>query len=200
MPLPPLSPAVGGRSIGLSALEPADLIVSTTSARLSRAIRSTTGSAVSHAMLYTGHGQVVEAIGDGVVHRAVAAAVGGGTLAVAFRHPWVTPGMAQAIVSFARSQVGKGYDYRGLAAQAGYRLDRWFFCRVARIEDCDERAARNNLWLASGTQFFCSELVAEAYRQAGLPLVQGSSTSASPQDLVQAWISGALLYVGHLVA
>ena len=50
MTLPPLSPAAGGRCIAESALNVADIIVSTTNAKISKAIRAATGSQVSHAM------------------------------------------------------------------------------------------------------------------------------------------------------
>lgn len=53
MPIP-LDPGRGGRSVGPEALQIGDIIVSTTSAAISRAIRVGTGSEVSHAMLYIG--------------------------------------------------------------------------------------------------------------------------------------------------
>lgn len=65
----PLDPGVGGQSIDENALSIGDIIVSTTPALISRVIRRATGSVVSHALVYIGGGQVVEAIGAGVTLR-----------------------------------------------------------------------------------------------------------------------------------
>ena len=61
-----------------------------------------------------------------------------------------------------------------------------------------ERAARANLWMQSKAKFFCSELVAEAYRRAGAPLFPKPAERASPEDVAKLGIHGKLLYVGHL--
>lgn len=199
MPLPSLSPATGGRSIGQAALAPADIIVSTTNAGISRAIRSVSGSVVSHAMIYAGNDQVIEAVGDGVRKRSLSAALTGASLAVAFRHIHMTPTAASAVISFADSQVRRGYDFLGIVGQAGYQLDRWFLCRVQHVRDCEQAAQRANLWMSRDGRFFCSELVAESYRRAGTPLVAARSDSVSPQTIVEVSISGLLSYVGHII-
>src|SRR5437016_420646 len=98
----PLSPAVGGRSVGELALEPADIIVSTTGATVSRVIRAATGSPVSHAILYTGNDSVIEAIGEGVVSRSITASLAHATLAVAYRRKALTSGAAQAVIRYAQ--------------------------------------------------------------------------------------------------
>jgi len=54
--------------------------------------------------------------------------------------------------------------------------------------------------MSSAGRFFCSELVAAAYRQAGVPLVTARSDSASPQTIVEVAASGDLQYIGHLVS
>jgi cell wall-associated NlpC family hydrolase len=92
----PLDPGRGGQSIGLSVLKNADIIVSTTNAAISRAIRMATGSAVSHAILYIGGGQVMEAIGEGVTLRPLSQAIAQARLAVTYRHPSITD--AQALI------------------------------------------------------------------------------------------------------
>lgn len=200
MSMPALTPSKGGQCILNSALSPADVIVSTTSAAISKTIRAASSSAISHAMIYAGGGFVVEAIGDGVVKRPLAEAVADASLAVAFRHARMTSGAGKAVVSFAEKQVGRGYDVAGLVGQAGYQLDRWFLCSVANVKDCDSIAQRNNLWISSGSRFFCSELVAESYRKAGVPLINGRSDSVSPEKIVQVTTTGELRYVGHLVS
>lgn len=147
-----------------------------------------------------GGGFVIEAIGSGVEKRTLAVAVSDASLAVAFRHVRMTPAAARAVVQFAQNQVGKGYDHTGIIGQAGYQLDRWFLCSVASVRNCEDRAARANLWMSSSGRFFCSELVAEAYRQAGVPLVNGRSDSVSPERIVAVTTTGDLAYVGHVVS
>ncbi len=199
MALPALTPTAGGMCIIPSALEPADIIVSTTSAFISSSIRSATSSVVSHAIIYAGHGDVIEAIGDGVVKRSLAAAIADASLAVAFRHVRMTKSTATAVIKFAEKQVGRGYDVTGIVGQAGYQLDRWFLCTVRQVRNCEDRAAHANLWMSNSGRFFCSELVAESYRQAGVPLISGRSDSVSPQAIVDVTTTGELSYVGHLV-
>ena len=200
MSAPPLTPSAGGRCIAFSALSRADLIVSTTNAAVSRAIRSVSGSVVSHAMIYSGDGFVIEAVGEGVVRRELSVAIADATLAVAFRHVRMTNAAAQSVVQFAANQIGRSYDVTGILGQAGYQLDRWYLCNVRGVRNCDQRAQRNNLWMSNSGRFFFSELVAEAYRRAGVPLVNGRSDSVSPQRIVEATTTGDLSYVGHLVS
>ena len=108
----------GGCCIADSALESADIIVSTTRARVSGVIRTGTLSTVSHAALYIGKGEVVEAIGAGVVRRGLTVALADDALAVAYRSPQMTPATARLIVHFAVSQLGKPYSIRGAALSA----------------------------------------------------------------------------------
>lgn len=71
--------------LSISALRPADIIVSTTDAAVSAMIRAGSGSSVSHSMLYIGGGAIVEAIDAGVVRRPLADALQGAVLAIALR-------------------------------------------------------------------------------------------------------------------
>jgi hypothetical protein len=112
----------------------------------------------------------------------------------------MTSTAAKAVVGFAENQVGKGYDHTGILGQVGYQLDRWFLCSVVGIKNCEERAARANLWMSNSGRFFCSELVAEAYRRAAVPLINGRSDGVSPQKIVEVTTTGDLSYVGHVVS
>lgn len=56
-------------ALSVSALRPADIIVSTTDAAVSAVIRAGSGSSVSHSMISIGGGAVVEAVDAGVVVR-----------------------------------------------------------------------------------------------------------------------------------
>src|SRR5690242_8668703 len=114
----PLDPGAGGQSISPDALQTADIIVSTTAAAVSRVIRAGTISDVSHAALYIGGGQVVEAIGEGVVLRQLDVSLHDDTLAVAYRVPDITEEQALRVRDFVGMNLGKPYSVP-LAAGAG---------------------------------------------------------------------------------
>lgn len=189
----PLDPGVGGQSIGVDALSPGDIIVSTARHAVSYAIRAGTLSAISHAMLYVGDGHVVEAVGEGVREVALETAIGDAILAVAYRDPRVDADRAAQLVAFARAQVGHAYNYGGVA-RAGYRI---LHPIAGRVLD----AIRDRLGVddASARSFFCSELVFAAFEAAGIPLVAQRADASLPEDLVSL-SQGSLNYVGHLRA
>jgi N-acetyl-anhydromuramyl-L-alanine amidase AmpD len=187
----PLDPGVGGQSIGIDALQPADIIVSTARHPVSYAIRTGTLSAVSHAMLYVGDGNVIEAVGEGVREVSLEQAIGDALLGVAYRHPSLAASQAAAAVAHARARVGAPYNYAGVAF-TGYRLLNPLPARAI-----EAIAGRLGLPVASAQGVYCSELVFEAFERAGAPLVASRPSESTPQDLVR--LSQHLLsYVGHL--
>jgi hypothetical protein len=115
----PLDPGAGGRSIDSSALQIADIIVSTTSAFVSAIIRAGTSSEVSHSALFIGGDQVVEAIGEGVVLRDLATSLSDDRLAVAYRLPDLTSDQALKIRDYVGNQLGLPYSVKG-ALGAGF--------------------------------------------------------------------------------
>jgi uncharacterized protein YycO len=80
-----------------------------------------------------------------------------GTPVDLFTVPGETPQQTEMIRAFLLAQVGKKYDYAGVIG---------FLLRSHRLQ-------RKNKW-------FCSELVAEAYAQAGLPLLNMPSYMIYP--------------------
>jgi hypothetical protein len=176
-------------------LFPGDIIVSTVaSSYVSTGIRAASGSEVSHAMLYTGGGMVIEATAAGVLPAALATALKKATLAVAYRHralclPQGGPHpLGAAIAAYALSKVGKPYDYGAIVAQAADR-SRWarsvpgspggavlsppieLAGLVGRLGDPDD-------------SYVCSELIFEAYRRFNLPLSPKPPEQCAPGDLV----------------
>src|SRR5689334_11123626 len=111
----PLDPGAGGQCIGADLLQMADIIVSTTSATVSAVIRTGTMSAVSHAALYIGAEQVVEAIGEGVVLRDLDLSLRDDRLAVAYRVPNLSPEQALRVRDYVGMNLGKPYSV-GMAA------------------------------------------------------------------------------------
>jgi V8-like Glu-specific endopeptidase/N-acetyl-anhydromuramyl-L-alanine amidase AmpD/uncharacterized protein YycO len=198
----PLDPGMGGQSIGESALMAGDIIVSTTSAVVSAAIRAVSGSPVSHAGLYTGSGTVIEAIGDGVVERPIADSLAGSSVAVAFRVPGLGAAQAQQAVEYALSQVGRGFNYFGIVRQAAYRYHS-SYCRLlpdSMQDACRTAVARVDLGTSDGNRFFCSQLVVASFQAAGVPITATDPSWSSPGDVADLRLSSTLEYVGHLKA
>jgi V8-like Glu-specific endopeptidase/uncharacterized protein YycO len=199
----PLDPgSVGGRSIGLDALQPGDIIVSTTSQIPSWLIRHVTDAPVSHSMLYVDHGgQVIEAIGPGIVMRPLAEALADASLAVAFRYPNLSEEQALMIADFAAQQLDKPFNWEGMVV----RHPRF----KIKSSNCDGlegeayEACLNNhrqVWLGSGDNdtFFCSELVVAAYQNAGVPLTSTPPIWTTPGDLAELRLT-TLEYIGASV-
>lgn len=173
----PLDPGAGGCSIGEAALEMGDIIVSTTDAGVSRGIRFGTLSPVSHAAMYDGMGMMIESLGHGVEVHPIATALADDTLAVAYRMPGLDDAKRRRVVEWALRQRGVPYSVAGALISADKIL-----CRVVGPRP---------------GAFFCSQLVFEAYRQAGVPLTTLPSECITPADAA-AIAQHHLAYVGHL--
>jgi uncharacterized protein YycO len=200
----PLDPGIGGQSIMTSVLEIGDIILSTTDHITSTVIRVGSGSQVSHAMLYVGQGdQVVEAVGGGVRLVPLADAIADATVAVAFRVPGLTSDQKQIIADKVAAYIGRDYDYVGVVRQGAFQIHR----RVCGLlpdgarQNCENWAGRIDLGRGGSTDFFCSQLVIQAFADAGVPLTSQPANWSSPQDIAQLFFrDGALAYVGHLKA
>lgn len=195
-PYIPLSPAVGGRSLDHAALKIGDLIVSTTTEAPSIAIRRI-GSPVSHVMLYVGGGMVVEAIGEGVVHRTLTDALAHSYVGVAFRHPALTDDRALIARDFVGQKIGTPYDYDLIVAHAKFQLGRMACEQLpASMRDrCLSMVGPVDIGRGNDGRFICSSLVAEAFEAAGLPLLPVPARAANPGDIA---LKANLTYLGHV--
>lgn len=182
----PLDPGAGGMCIDSRSLAIGDIIVSTTDAFISGAIRWASGSPVSHAMLYIGDGLVVDSTGPGVEVRTLEQALSDATLAVAFRVPNLDRQQALLVKDYAGQQLGHGYNHMGVLEQALFQLT--------------GQRVRVNLGSGSNDRFFCSELIFAAFQEAGAPLTTNPPSWGSPEDLAQLRLNHVLEYVGHLKA
>ena len=175
-------------------LQTADILLSTGDALASAAIRIHTMSRYSHASLYIGGGQVIEAIGSGVTLQSVPQAVKDDRLVSVYRRLHITPGQANMVVRYARQQIGKDYDLSGAlgsgARTAGGSMVGIFLSPIVAIGLAADLYNRANPEAA----FFCSELVTLAFENAALPLDIGGA-SATPEDIRR---SHVLNYVGDL--
>jgi GH24 family phage-related lysozyme (muramidase)/uncharacterized protein YycO len=199
----PLDPGSGGRSIGADALQNGDIIVTTRNGPISSVIRNVTGAPVSHAILYIGNGQVVEAIGNGVTLRSLEQALAGCTVAVAFRDPALTPEAALKVRDYAGRMLDRPFNTLGLVRQGGFQLDRATFCSGksgAAYDQCVNWVGNVNLGRGGDDSFFCSQLVVAAFQDAGVPLTNTPPNWTSPSDLADLGMARRLGYVGHLLA
>lgn len=152
-----------------SRLKAGDVVLFRGSGPMSRAIRWLTRSPYSHAglvFLFEGRVYCLEAVGSGVrlvLISEVLARYHGGI--DHFDVPRATDEQRSGALGFAFQQLGKLYDRRGL----------WRFL-LAILTARRPRVREDQAW-------FCSELVAAAYRKQGLALVPESSSFTSPADL-----------------
>jgi hypothetical protein len=84
-----------------------------------------------------------------------------------FAIPEASPAQRTGAIGFAFEQLGKLYNRAGLLRFV------WFLLSGSRLR---QRSRARNQW-------FCSEIVTEAYRRQGLPLVDATSAYSSPEDI-----------------
>ncbi|HEV6967148.1 YiiX/YebB-like N1pC/P60 family cysteine hydrolase [Roseateles sp.] len=155
----PGSPA--RRFIKDGALLPGDIVLTTTPAKLSATIRKVTSADISHAMLCVADGSVIDSTGEGVHARNPQWMVVEPGCAFHLLRPAapVTSEQLQTLIRYAREQVSMPYTKVG-AVQALLKKG-----RITRHQ-------------------FCSRLVAQAYRAAGIPLVPDADR-CTPAELLQ---------------
>jgi len=183
--------------LGVEDLQLADILLSTGTAKVSMVIRGGTVSRFSHASLYIGAGEIVEAISRGVTRQSLREAMSDDTLVSVYRRLRMSPEQAGSVVRYVREQVRmeKKYDYSGAAgggitSVSGFALS-LFLSPIVTIggigADLYNRANPE-------ASFYCSELVALAFQRAGVPLGSGAA-STTPADISR---SHVLNYVGDL--
>lgn len=187
-----------------SALRPADIIVSTTNAAISVAIRAGIGSSVSHSMIYIGGGFVVEAVDAGVVRNPLTDALSGAVLGIALRRRNLTAKQRAAVIENALRFKNSNLPYDKIgAAGSGSSLPRGgllsaLACTIS-LEFCPIGIAGVAANAAPGNAdkaFFCSELVARCFELAGAPVVDAAPSFTTPRQIRMAT---ALMKVGKLV-
>ena len=176
-------------------LKPADILLSTGAASVSAAIRFGTGSRFSHASLYVGDGEIIEAIGEGVVRQSLDRAMRDDTFVCVYRRIRMSDAQAGQVIRYASMQIGKPYDQSG-AIGAGVTSGRGILLSVfagvilptvAGIGTGMALAADlMNRWDPERS-FFCSELVALAFDKAGVSLGRGAASS-TPEDVASAHV------------
>jgi Permuted papain-like amidase enzyme, YaeF/YiiX, C92 family len=207
-----LNPSNGGRIITGEGLQPGDIILTADNGLQSASIRLITLSPVSHAAVYVGEQQVIEAVGSGIRQRSVAQLIAEEATVVAFRHPTINAQQTAALNAFLAQHVGQKYNYVGIMLQSPFVIERRV-CELPFVPSlvrdfCVRGVAAIQLGLGRSDQFFCSQLVLEGYRRAGVPLTHADPRLITPGDLLHMREGDvpsvrtlqSLQYVGHLKA
>jgi uncharacterized protein YycO len=205
-----LTPLGEGIAAQAEDLQTGDILLSSTQSLVSLGIRAFTLSPVSHAALYVGDGQVVEAVGAGVQQRPLADYLASESTVVAFRHPDINDAQALRLREYAQSLVGKQYNPVGIVLQAPFTVQRRY-CELPVVpgfvrDICVRGLGAIYLGAVRNDRFFCSQLVLQAYQAAGLPLTSADPLLISPADLLHmregdvpsVKTEQALQYLGHL--
>jgi len=207
---PALTPQNGGWLVDVSALQTGDILLSAGKGVTTYGVELFTTSPVSHAALYIGQGEIIEAVGAGVRRRSLPESLDEESVVVAFRSPALQPEQAQRIVEFAEAQVGKKYNHLGVLLHAPFSLERKL-CELPVVpslvrDACVRGVAAIQLGAVSDKSFFCSQFLIEAYRNAGAPITDADPRWISPGDILHMRegdvpsmrANQTLTYVGHL--
>jgi len=191
-------------------LRPGDIILTSEATLRSAGIRLMTFAPVSHAAVYVGNGQVVEAIGSGVRVRTLRKLLEEESIALALRYPELTDLQAKSVRTVALEKVGRNFNYVGMAMYVPFTINRRL-CELPMMP----ATARN--WCLRGIggvhhlvtskrALFCSQLVLQSYRQAGVPITDADPRLISPADILHMRegdvpsfrVKRPLHFVGHL--
>jgi len=184
----------------------ADIIVCASTSVSSKIIRYGTWGDASHAMIYAGQDRVVDAVpGDGVREVTLSEGLTKDVFSASvYRHLQLTSEQRQKVVDSARKYLKREYDYVG-AGGAGARSGPGataavVVCSIPLLGAAACTAGggtilNNERKEKADEKFFCSELVAKAFEDAGAKLFDSEPSSIYPGMLLK---SSTLRYVGHL--
>ncbi len=191
-------------------LRPGDIILTSTASLRSAGIQLLTFAPVSHAAVYVGNGQVVEAVGSGVRVRTVRKLLEEESLALALRYPDLSPLQADSVRAVALEKVGRSFNYVGVAMHVPFTFNRKL-CELpiipAAVRDaCIRSVGGVHHLVTSKRALFCSQLVLQSYRQAGVPITDADPRLISPADILHmregdvssVSVNRPLQFVGHL--
>lgn len=153
-------------------IQPGDVVLTTTPEPMSQMIRKLTGADISHAMICVGTSSVIDSTGNGVHARNLGRIILEPGCAGHVLRPVkpLSTDQLRSVISFARAAVGTRYTMNGAAKSvlAGF---------------------------VAGRRQFCSRLVAQAYRNAGVNLVSDADF-CHPGELLK---SAALFEVPNVL-
>lgn len=192
------------------ALRPGDILLSSMPGLAAVGIKMMTFAPISHAAVYVGDRQVVEAVRSGVRVRSIDEVLAEETVVLVFRYPDLDAEQARRIGNYALEKVGAGFNFAGVTLNIPLSITRRV-CELPLVPSAVRDACIRSMGLihqlgASGNQLFCSQLVLQAYRHAGVPITDADSRLISPADILHmregdvssVRIHQRLRQVGHL--
>jgi hypothetical protein len=205
-----IEPGAGQAFLPPAELRPGDIILTSEPTLRSAGIQLMTFAPVSHAAVYVGNGQVVEAVGSGVRVRALAKLMEEEAVALALRYPELSAEQAEGVRSVALEKVGRSFNYVGVALHVPFSINRRL-CELpmipAFVRDACVRGIGGIHHLATSRRsLFCSQLVLQSFRQAGVPITDADPRLISPADILHmregdvpsVRVRRPLHFVGHL--
>ncbi|MDR0770513.1 MAG: distant relative of cell wall-associated hydrolase [Burkholderiales bacterium] len=208
-----LTPKNGPRDIEEAALQTGDILLSADDNDwISLGIRLVSLSPVSHAAVYIGNGNIVEAVRSGVLLGTVTGMRDEQTVIAVYRYPNLDDTQRDSLRQIALWHVGNRYSMVGVVLQAPFMLTRRL-CEMPVFPGQVRYGCYHTLGVIQMPPLdtkglFCSQFVLETFRQAGLPLTDAASRWVSPDDIMHMREGDvpsfnakfALEYVGHLKA
>ena len=191
-------------------LQPGDILLTTDPTLTSASIRLMTFAPVSHAAVYVGDGKVAEAVGSGVRVRDLEEFLAEAAVALVLRYPELTAEQAALIGQYAVNKSGTGFNFLGVSLHIpfsiGRRLCELPLVSLAVRDGCIRSMGVLHHLAASENRLFCSQLVLQAYRHAGVLVTDADPRLISPADILHmregdvssVRIPRQLRYVGRL--
>lgn len=205
-----IAPKSGDALLPPEGLQPGDIILTSGPSLVSASIQLMTLAPVSHAAIYVRDGKVVEAVGSGVRVRLLDELVAEETVALVLRYPELSAEQARNISDYALKKAGTGFNFLGVTLHMPFSVKRRV-CELPLVPSAVRDACLRSIgvihYLAvSESQLFCSQLVLQAYRNAGVPITDADPRLISPADILHmregdvpsVRIHKQLRYVGHL--
>jgi hypothetical protein len=151
-----------------AALQAGDILLTTDPTLTSASIRLMTFAPVSHAAVYIGDGQVVEALGSGVRVRDFEELQAEATVVLVLRYPELTAEQATLIREYAVSKWGTRFSFLAITLHIPFSIGRRV-CELPLVspalrDGCIRGLGVLHRLAASESRLFCSQLVLQAYR------------------------------------
>jgi Permuted papain-like amidase enzyme, YaeF/YiiX, C92 family len=191
-------------------LEPGDILLTSEPTVISASIRVMTLAPVSHAAVYVGDGHIVDAMAPGVRIRDLDTLLDEAAAVLVLRYPELTAEQAAGIAQYSVNQAGTGFNFLGISLHVPFSIVRRL-CELplvtASIRDaCLRSMGVMHRLAASESRVFCSQLVLQAYRHAGVRVTNADPRLVSPADILHMRegdvpslnIAKRLRYIGHL--
>jgi uncharacterized protein YycO len=205
-----IAPASTDAFLSSADLKAGDIILTSRPGLVSAGIQLLTLAPVSHAAIYVGGGKIVEAVGSGVRARPIGDLVEEVSVGLVLRHPELTAAQARDISDYALRRTGTAFNFLGVTLHVPYSVKRRV-CELPLVPSAVRDACLRGIGMihylaASERQLFCSQLILQAYQQAGLPITDADPRLISPADILHmrehdvpsVRIRRQLRYVGHL--